>query len=297
MKPFLKTCRLLTIFSVVGLNALAQDSTLLKAAENSFAQGLEFYNKKDYRKSINHLLHSSRILPRAVTYYLLANAYCQSLDFPKTKAYAQAALDFKNPSLATKFVPDAQKIRDFAIYRLKPEEPEQSSQAVTGQAITHLPQGITPTADENPYVNPNRKMTIAPGLLVHRQHSNGQITIRQTFTCDLDNGSEGSSAVADFWWEYQTQTIRYLTPRNGARFYILRTTDFDAVDYTYLKSISTDQYSHEKMPGFKSSVYSPFELSPGIVVAYITNEGRLGKLKILNLDSKTLPIQWVTYEN
>src|SRR6185295_3056964 len=121
MKPFLKICFVIAILTLLDLNGSAQDSATLKAAESNFAKGLELYNNKDYGSSIIYLLNSNRMLPKAVTYYLLCNAYCQTFDFQKTKDYAEAALNFTNPPLAAKFVPDAKKIRDFAINQLKPK--------------------------------------------------------------------------------------------------------------------------------------------------------------------------------
>ncbi|MGC8892191.1 MAG: hypothetical protein ACP5P6_06270 [Candidatus Saccharicenans sp.] len=45
------------------------------------------------------------------------------------------------------------------------------------------------------------------------------LTIRGTFTCDLDSGQETRTS-ADFWWQISSQTEKYLTPQNGAAFAI-----------------------------------------------------------------------------
>ncbi|MDI6846374.1 MAG: hypothetical protein QME28_09580 [Candidatus Saccharicenans sp.] len=49
--------------------------------------------------------------------------------------------------------------------------------------------------------------------------SGDNLTIRGTFTCDLDSGQESRNS-ADFWWQISSPTERYLTPRNGAAFAI-----------------------------------------------------------------------------
>lgn len=55
-----------------------------------------------------------------------------------------------------------------------------------------------------------------------RIHSQGAgLTIRGTYSCDLDAGREGRDS-ADFFWRQATSTERYLVPRNGARFALHR---------------------------------------------------------------------------
>lgn len=54
------------------------------------------------------------------------------------------------------------------------------------------------------------------------------LKIRGTYMCDLDLGRE-SETSADFWWEQQTAVVRYLTPKNNARFAIYRPTKLDTI--------------------------------------------------------------------
>jgi microsomal dipeptidase-like Zn-dependent dipeptidase len=55
---------------------------------------------------------------------------------------------------------------------------------------------------------------------IYRQNNN--LTIRGTWSCDLDNGLE-ASAGQDFFWEQNTATERYLTPRNNATYWVAKT--------------------------------------------------------------------------
>ncbi|MGA1842418.1 MAG: DUF6345 domain-containing protein [bacterium] len=58
--------------------------------------------------------------------------------------------------------------------------------------------------------------------------SGSDLTIRGTWSCDLDLGIE-SSTNRDFFWQQATSTIRYLTPKNGAMFkvYLRKYEDVD----------------------------------------------------------------------
>lgn len=55
--------------------------------------------------------------------------------------------------------------------------------------------------------------------------SNGEnLLIKGTWNYDMDYGIEetSSSSLADFWWEQVDSTIRYIVPKNSAKFSILR---------------------------------------------------------------------------
>ena len=53
-------------------------------------------------------------------------------------------------------------------------------------------------------------------------HSQGaDLKISGTFSCDLDSGREASEDE-DFWWEQVNSAERYLVPRNGAQFSVIR---------------------------------------------------------------------------
>jgi hypothetical protein len=119
-------------------------------------------------------------------------------------------------------------------------------------------------------------------------HSKGQLVVRGTWSCDLDSGAE-TAAGADFWWEQDTDVKRYLAPRNGAGFFVVGIRDFDSVKYADLERF---RYSSQKIDG-SNLAYN--QIPKGTVVAYKTNEGRLGKL-IVDEYGYNLTIRWMTFE-
>jgi len=48
-------------------------------------------------------------------------------------------------------------------------------------------------------------------------HSSGTVNIPQTYIVDLDTGALNAAGPGDLWFEAQTATQFYLTPRNGAQ--------------------------------------------------------------------------------
>ncbi|MEM3112723.1 MAG: hypothetical protein QXY90_06760 [Candidatus Anstonellales archaeon] len=60
-----------------------------------------------------------------------------------------------------------------------------------------------------------RWSTFNPNGSLHSKGDN--LTIRGTYSCDLDSGKETQTS-SDFWWEQVSATERYLTPKNGANF-------------------------------------------------------------------------------
>ena len=44
----------------------------------------------------------------------------------------------------------------------------------------------------------------------------GPINLQQTYLADLDNGSVVNDGSSDIWYEAETATEKYITPRNGA---------------------------------------------------------------------------------
>ena len=118
--------------------------------------------------------------------------------------------------------------------------------------------------------------------------SSGRLVIRGTWSCDLDSGAE-TNAGADFFWEQATNVKRYLAPKNGAAFFVVGIRDFQSVNYADLERF---EYSSQNIDGSNL----PYNQIPqGTVVAYKTNEGRLGKL-IIDEYGYNLTIRWVTFE-
>jgi hypothetical protein len=104
--------------------------------------------------------------------------------------------------------------------------------------------------------------------------------------CDLDTGAETTTG-ADFWWEQVTPVKRSLTPKNGASFFVLGIREFESVRYSEMERYP---YSSEKIDASDSN-----KLPRGTVVAYRTNEGRLGKF-IVDEYGYNLTIRWRTFD-
>ena len=120
--------------------------------------------------------------------------------------------------------------------------------------------------------------------------SSGQMVVRGSYHYDLDIGSQVSgSDGSDFWWDLETPVTRYLTPENGAVFYVVGATDFDALRLVELEHLP---YSAERIEG---SDAQDNILRKGTVVAYRTEQGRLGKF-LVDVYGHNLTIQWTTYE-
>ena len=137
------------------------------------------------------------------------------------------------------------------------------------------------TATVTPTVTPTPTKTPAPVT-----YSTGPITIRQTWSAELDNGSEVTRADGDFWFEAETATDKFLTPLNGATLAIHGT---DSASYAECSdaSLSEDRIPLEDVP-------------EGTYVCYITDEGRIGSFRMNNIDtsgsSDTLEIGYTTWE-
>ena len=55
----------------------------------------------------------------------------------------------------------------------------------------------------------------APNGSVHRQGTNTRV--RRTFALDVDTGANNIRNARDFWWQFATETERYIHPQNGAQ--------------------------------------------------------------------------------
>jgi hypothetical protein len=119
-------------------------------------------------------------------------------------------------------------------------------------------------------------------------YSEGQLEVRGTWHCNLDVGAQNQTG-ADFWWEQDTPVKRYLTPENGAVFFVVGIRDFSSLSYADLEHFP---YSAEKIDG---SDAPDNDLRKGTVVAYRTSERRLGKFVVASY-GRNLTVQWVTYE-
>jgi len=121
-------------------------------------------------------------------------------------------------------------------------------------------------------------------------YSQGQVTIRGTWSCDLDLGNETyhTDPSRDFFWEQVTSVERYITPKNGAKFHVIGIVDFNSIEYSDLKGYS---YSTDRINGSNDASN---QIPQGTVVAAVTNEGRYCKFRI-DTYGYNLTITWLTY--
>jgi hypothetical protein len=114
-------------------------------------------------------------------------------------------------------------------------------------------------------------------------HSSGQVTIRSTWSCDLDQGVEAAiHAPCDFEWS--NQPPHYFEPVNGAKFFKVGTVNLDSLSYDALTGYT-----------YSDSIIWVDQLPVGTVIAGITKQGRYCKFRI-DADANDLTITWVTYE-
>ena len=106
----------------------------------------------------------------------------------------------------------------------------------------------------------------------------GRTVLLGTWTWDVESDSQGNNSQVDIWWEQETGTARYLTPKNGAQLALLRGADYDSIG---LKELQRARYSGERLSGSDSEGV----LRPGTVVAMKTAEGNYAKLKVLGYRS------------
>jgi hypothetical protein len=123
----------------------------------------------------------------------------------------------------------------------------------------------------------------------HPVHSSGSFLIGPGHFFDLDTGIE-QIAGADFSCEHKFEDPDwFLTPQNGAAFYVVGATTFELVRWSDMEHFP---YSTEKI----IVTEGPSNRVPaGTVVAYKTNEGRLGKF-IVDRAGYGYAIRWRTYD-
>lgn len=112
------------------------------------------------------------------------------------------------------------------------------------------------------------------------------LSISAALDVDLDKGiagTKGDVPSADFVWAGGGGSIAY----DGVYFYIIGKVDFEKVSYSDLLG-----YSY-KLRSLTDVLSSPNY--KGIVIAYLTSEGRYGKFKIEDYRPNYLKITYLTY--
>lgn len=125
--------------------------------------------------------------------------------------------------------------------------------------------------------------------------SQGQkLLIKGTWDYDMDYGTESTNSESspDFWWEQVDEVTRYIVPQNGSLFTlytrVLPTKNFDDIT---VDDIKQRNLTPDKIDGSDNKSSKIFA---GTILIYQTDEGRYGKMKVLNY-GYNLSIQWVTY--
>lgn len=139
--------------------------------------------------------------------------------------------------------------------------------------------------------NDDGSVTQTAQIVVHGIYSQGNVTVQGTWSCDLDSGQQVStfSNQADFRWEQISSTERYLSPQNGAMFYVVGDVDFSSIRYSDLTGYP---YSSDNIDG---SDPPNNQIPVGTVVASATNENRYCVFEI-KVHGWTLTIRRKTYE-
>ncbi len=120
-------------------------------------------------------------------------------------------------------------------------------------------------------------------------YTQGQLTVRGTWSVDLDLGVQAQDR-ADFFWEQINDTKRAIVPKSGASFYIVGIRSFDSVTYPDLQLYSYSTSTIDSSDALSNRIPT------GTIVAYKTKDGRLGKFLIENY-GYNLNIRWITYAN
>jgi len=119
-------------------------------------------------------------------------------------------------------------------------------------------------------------------------HSSGRLVVPGNYTYDLDTGAE-ASAGADFQWRQDAGAQRFFVPMNGAAFFVVGVRDFESVRWSEMERFA---YSADKI---RADDNNSNRIPAGTVVAFKTNEGRLGKF-IVDAYGYNLTIRWRTYD-
>ncbi len=117
-----------------------------------------------------------------------------------------------------------------------------------------------------------------------RTFSTGPLNISQTWTADLDRGLVGDNAAADIWFEAETATLLFITPRNGAR-----------ISVSGRRNRGRDGCAGAH---FSANRFSLSDLPVGTYVCVRTNEGRISEFRVNGLSGgspKTLSIGYTTW--
>ncbi len=98
-----------------------------------------------------------------------------------------------------------------------------------------------------------------------------------------------ATSGTDFRWEIADNVRRFLTPANGAAFFVAGGRDFESVRWSEMERFP---YSTDKI---RADNNNSNQIPAGTVVAFKTHQGRLGKF-IVDDYGYNLTIRWRTYD-
>jgi len=216
MKIFIRLFKVFIVILMAGqfLTAKALDSLKMATARDYFSKGLDAYNQGNYPASINYLKISIRAAPRAITYYLISNAYAKSDDYDDALSSIRKALS-TTPPLDNDYQDDANKIRNWAAQRIKerdnPPPKDENGVSISQNAITIPLKCKIPDQSENPFKRP-------AFVYVPLQHPGAGNKPGWRFTFPGPGRRNENQQIGDFCCTGETATV--LNPNNVPLGYI-----------------------------------------------------------------------------
>jgi len=114
-------------------------------------------------------------------------------------------------------------------------------------------------------VTPSEEINAVTQENIDTPYSQGTLDVPQTWTMDLDKGVVGADKYkVDVWFEAETKTERYLTPRNGAKIAIFGSTA------PILSDCQSALLSEDRI--------NVDDITVGFYLCVLTNEGRYSQL-------------------
>ena len=142
-------------------------------------------------------------------------------------------------------------------------------------------------AESNEENNEYRKtISVRKSTPTPKTHSTGLLTISQTWTADLDEGEVGAGTDSDIWFQAETATERYITPRNGATIAKVGTTSV-GLEGCLEAPLSSSRININALP-------------EGTYVCVRTNLGRYSQFRVnepVGPSPGTLSIGYTTWED
>jgi len=208
-----------------------------------------------------------------------AEAAVQRIDCPVSQIRREVTTSLPSGWWNT---PIVNALQDVRVITLGGRTALQCRYGAAGSIQRYAPRGATCTARGNHFVCQTR--SAGGGGANPGTFSTGPLTIRQTFTADLDRGVVGNARVADIWFEADTATLLYITPRNGAQIAV--------------GNRRNRGYAGCRRERYSRSRVSLRDVPEGSYVSVRTNEGRISQFRVNDISRgspKTLKLGYTTW--